>query len=105
MKENNLLEDLHLCTQTIESVKALAEYLGIQDRLPETIQLAGSVRLTLSSKRDAYYVTTSQGCSCKAGQYSRMCKHRKASKSEIQRIPDSVISDPVLAGYDGPCSV
>lgn len=92
-------------TQSIDSGRTLAKYLGMKESLPETIQLANGTRLTLSSKKDAYYVTTAQGCSCKAGQYGRICKHRqspKMSASEIQRIPDEVIEDPVLAGYDGP---
>jgi hypothetical protein len=36
------------------------------------------VRLTLSLKRDCYYFTSEKGCTCKAGTYGRICKHRKA---------------------------
>lgn len=64
-------------TQTIESGKALAKFLGLAEETPKTITLAGGARLVLSSKKDAYYMTTAKGCSCKAGQYGRMCKHRK----------------------------
>ncbi len=64
-------------TQTIESGKALAKFLGLTEETPEIITLAGGARLVLSSKKDAYYMTTAKGCSCKAGQYGRMCKHRK----------------------------
>ena len=74
----NLLEGLNPVTQTIDSVKALAKFLGLSEGLPETIALAGGARLTLSSKKDCYYFTNARGCSCKAGQYGRMCRHRKA---------------------------
>ena len=74
----NLLEGLSPVTQTIESGKALAKFLGMKEELPETIALANGARLTLSSKKDCYYMTTEKGCTCKAGTYGRICRHRKA---------------------------
>ena len=74
----NLLEGLNPVTQTIESGKALAKFLGMKEELPETIALANGARLTLSTKKDCYYYTSDRGCTCKAGTYGRMCKHRKA---------------------------
>jgi hypothetical protein len=74
----NLLDGLNPVTQTTESGKALAKFLGMEEELPETITLANGARLTLSSKKDAYYYTTLQSCTCKAGQYGRTCRHRKA---------------------------
>lgn len=68
-------------TQTIESGKCLAKFLGMAEELPETISLANGARLVLSSRKDAYYMTTAKGCSCRAGQYGRMCKHRKPEGS------------------------
>jgi hypothetical protein len=65
-------------TQTIDSGKALAKYLGIKEDLPQVINLANGARLTLSSKRDCYYFTNATGCSCRAGQYNQLCKHRRA---------------------------
>jgi len=74
----NLLESISPVTHTIESVKALAKFLGLSEELPETIALTNCTRLSLSSKRDCYYYTSPKGCSRKDGTYGRMCKHRKA---------------------------
>jgi len=65
-------------TQTINSGKALAQFLGLEEALPQVISLANGARLSLSSKRDCYYFTNSRSCSCRAGQYGRDCKHKKA---------------------------
>ena len=74
----NLLDGLNPVTQTIESGKALAKFLGLSEDLPESIALANGARLTLSSKKDAYYYTTLQSCTCKAGQNHKICRHRRA---------------------------
>jgi hypothetical protein len=79
----NLLDGLNPVTQTIDSGKALAKFLGLSEELPAIIPLANGARLTLSSKKDCYYMTTPKSCSCKAGQYGRICKHRE-SQSEAQ---------------------
>ena len=78
MSEKLIYESEMPVTQAIESRNALAKFLGMKEELPETIALANGVRLTLSSKKDCYYITTPQSCTCKAGQYGRICKHRKA---------------------------
>ena len=77
----NLLEGLSPVTQTIESGKALAKFLGMKEELPETIVLANGARLVLSTKRDCYYFTSEKGCTCKAGTYGRICRHWKALES------------------------
>jgi hypothetical protein len=77
MSERNLLEGLSPITQTIESGKALAKFLGMKEELPEIIAMANGARLTLRCKKDCYYYTSEKGCTCKAGQYGRLCKHRK----------------------------
>ena len=77
----NLLDGLNPVTQTIESGKALAKFLGLSEELPETIVLADGARLVLSTKRDCYYFTSEKGCTCKAGTYGRICRHRKALES------------------------
>jgi hypothetical protein len=77
----NLLEGLNPVTQTIESGKALAKFLGLSKELPETIALANGARLTLSTKKDCYYYTSEKGCTCKAGTYGRICRHWKALES------------------------
>ena len=74
----NLLDGLNPVTQTIEGGKALAKFLEMKEELPETIALANGARLTLSSKKDCYYYTSDKGCTCKAGTYGRICRHRKA---------------------------
>lgn len=94
-------------TQTIESGKALAKFLGLSEELPEMITLAGSARLVLSSKRDAYYVTTTDSCSCKAGQYGRICKHRKPegnqpSKAAIYQARQREMRTRARVGLSGP---
>jgi ribulose kinase len=77
----NLLDGLNPVTQTIESGKALAKFLGMKEELPETIVLANGARLTLSSKKDCYYFTNAKVCTCKAGTYGRICRHRKSMES------------------------
>ena len=52
----NLLDGFNPLTQTIESVKTLAKFLGMKEDLPETIALANCARLTLSSKMDCFYM-------------------------------------------------
>jgi hypothetical protein len=85
MSERNLLEGLSPVTQTIDSGKALAKFLGMKEELPEIIALANGARLNLSSKKDCYYYTSEKGCTCKAGQYGRICRHRKAVESSKPR--------------------
>jgi len=53
----------------------------MKEELPETIALANGARLTLSSKKDCYYFTSEKGCTCRAGTYGRICRHRKALES------------------------
>ena len=72
-------------TQTIDSVKALAKFLGMKEDLPETIVLANGARLVLSTKRDCYYFTSEKGCTCRAGTYGRICRHRKPIESPKPR--------------------
>ena len=72
------MEGIRPCTQDIASGKALAKYLGLKEEQPETIILANGARLVMSTKRDAYYFVSVEGCSCKGGQYGRICRHRKA---------------------------
>ena len=71
----NLLEEITPKTQSVEAGMALAQFLGLEE-LPETIALANGSRLVLSKKSDCYYMTTVQGCSCRAGQYGKSCRHR-----------------------------
>ena len=82
MSERSLLDGMvGPTTQTIDSGKALAKFLGMKEELPAIIPLANSARLTLSTKKDCYYYTSERGCTCKAGTYGRICRHRKALES------------------------
>jgi hypothetical protein len=74
-------------TQTINSGKALAQYLGLEEALPQVISLANGARLSLSSKKDCYYFTNSRSCSCRAGQYGRDCKHKRALQEGASLSP------------------
>lgn len=65
-------------TQTINSGKALAQFLGLEEDLLQVINLANGARLTLSSKKDCYYYTNSRSFSCRAGLYGKICKHRRS---------------------------
>jgi len=85
MSERNLLEGLSPVTQSAEAGKALAKFLGLSEELPESISMANGARLNLSSKKDCYYYTSEKGCSCKAGTYGRMCRHRKSLESSKPR--------------------
>jgi hypothetical protein len=82
-----LYQDQSPVTQTIDSGKALAQFLGLGEDLPQVINLANGARLSLSSKKDCYYFTNSRGCSCKAGQFGRDCKHKKALLGEASSSP------------------
>ena len=77
MSERNLLEGLSPVTQPVDAGKALAKFLGLSEELPESIALTNCARLTLGSKKDAYYYTTLQSCTCKAGQNHKICRHRR----------------------------
>jgi hypothetical protein len=84
---NVLFQDQSPVTQTINSGKALAQFLGLEEALPQVISFANGARLSLSSKRDCYYFTNSRSCSCRAGQYGRDCKHKKALQEGASLSP------------------
>jgi hypothetical protein len=68
-------------TQSVDAVRLLLAYVGrASDPMPVYVELKGGVRLTKSSKGDAYYTTTPTDCSCKSRTYNpgTPCKHMKA---------------------------
>jgi len=81
MEGKTLLASGSPITQSIDAVKALLAYAGRgSDPLPTFVEMPGrEVVLVLSSKKDVYYTTTPQGCSCPSGAYrpGLICKHRK----------------------------
>lgn len=68
-------------TQSLDAVKSLLTFVGrASDPMPIFVELDGGVRLTKSSKGDAYYTTTPTNCSCPSRTYNpaKPCKHMKA---------------------------
>ena len=66
-------------TQSTEAIESLLKYLGKPiDPLPDVVKLLDMV-LVLSNRRDAYYVTTAQSCSCPSAAYrpGQKCKHQR----------------------------
>lgn len=90
-----LIEIKNPVTQTIDSVRALAKFLGITEELPRIIPLANGSQLTLSSKKDCYYFTSPDGCTCPAGIHHKLCYHRRdliqATREDMKK------SEPRLA--------
>jgi len=102
-------------TQTLDAVKSLLTYTGRPfDPLPTNVSLEnGRLVLVLSSKKDAYYCTTSRTCSCPAAAYhpGRRCKHQKKhfpsvteeeepTARRLARSPDEAGS--IRPVFDGP---
>jgi hypothetical protein len=66
-------------TQSTEAVVSLLKYLGKPiDPLPPTVDLPGMI-LVLSNKRDVYYTTSENSCSCPSAAYrpGQRCKHQR----------------------------
>jgi hypothetical protein len=90
-------------------VKALLSFLGKPtDPLPETVLLANGAVLTMSSKRDVYYVTTPKSCSCPSASWrpGKACKHQRKHFAAEARgpSPSSTGSTRVkwAGGHNGP---
>lgn len=69
-------------TQSVEAVKSLIAYHhhGQEPQeMPPFYRLSADAVLVLSSKKDAYYVTTPRDCSCPAKTYQpgSWCKHQR----------------------------
>ena len=71
-------------TQESQAVKTLIEFVTGKpcEELPEVFKLANGVQLTRSSKGDAYYVTSAQGCTCRGYVYRHRCKHMAALEED-----------------------
>jgi hypothetical protein len=66
-------------TQSTEAVVLLLKYFGKPiDPLPQTVDLPGMI-LVLSNKRDVYYITSENSCSCPSAAYrpGQRCKHQR----------------------------
>ena len=66
-------------TQSTAAIVCLLKYLGKSiDPLPEAVELS-SMALVLSNKKDVYYVTAANSCSCPSAAYrpGQKCKHQR----------------------------
>ena len=101
-----------MITQSVESIVELLKYRGLPTSpLPENIDLPGLV-LVLSNKKDAYYTTTSKGCSCPSATYrpGQLCKHQRKyfpmidAKTQIYSESNDSIKPPGKwpGGFNGP---
>ena len=81
MFEKNLLEGRNgPVSQSIDAIKSLLAYVGRSaDPLPADVSLDnGRLVLVLSNKKDVYYTTTAQACSCPSSTYrGGRCKHQR----------------------------
>ena len=72
-------------TQSTAAVVSLLKYLGKSiDPLPDAVKLS-SMALVLSNKKDVYYVTAANSCSCPSAAYrpGQKCKHQRRYFPEI----------------------
>ena len=76
-------------TQSVESIKAMLEFLTGEEirELPAVVRLANGWQLTRSSKGDCYYVTSPKECSCPGFCYRRSCRHIEALRDAEQQQP------------------
>lgn len=99
-----LLDSGSPVTQSIEAVAALLSWRKMPTSpMPDHIELLGQVFLVLSGKRDVYYTTTRQACSCPWQVYnpSKRCKHqRKFFADEPEHSANSQSMAEVLAEHD-----
>ena len=83
-----LLEYVDPETQSVDAVVELLKFLGRPScPLPESVDL-GSLMLVLSNKRDVYYATTRNSCSCPSAFYihGQRCKHQRVYFPEDSAI-------------------
>ena len=106
MVEKTLLASGSPITQRIDAVKALLAWKKVSsDPLPQEVSLdSGRLVLVLSKKKDCYYVTTANGCSCPAATYHHgPCKHQRKYFPQEANIRDSLPGWP--NGLHGPVEV
>lgn len=92
LPECKILFDGGIKSQSVDAVKAMIEFFDGEpcQKLPALVQLANGWQLTLSSKRDCYYVTSRDNCSCLGFHYKHSCKHVQALARD-QEIKEHVI--------------
>ena len=89
-------------TQSIEAVKSLIEYFDGSPcaRLPAKVQLSGGWILVLSSKKDQYYVTSRDACSCPSFVYRRRCRHVQALRDQEGQKEEQELSPTQIFARD-----
>ena len=106
MVEKTLLASGSPITQRIDAVKSLLAWKQVSsDPLPQEVSLdSGRLVLVLSKKKDCYYVTTANGCSCPAATYHHgPCKHQKKYFPQEANLRDGLPGWP--GGAHGPVEV
>ena len=102
-------------TQSTTAVVSLLKYLGKSiDPLPDAVKLS-SMALVLSNKKDVYYVTAANSCSCPSAAYrpGQKCKHQRqyfpgidAAKEVAGDEIDSIRpSGKWPGGFNGPVDI
>jgi len=82
-------------TQSTAAIVELLNFLGkTSNPLPEAVELS-SMALVLSNKKDVFYVTTANSCSCPSAAYrpGQKCKHQRLYFPEIGATKDVAKDD------------
>ena len=82
-------------TQSTAAIVELLNFLGkTSNPLPEAVELS-SMALVLSNKKDVYYVTAANSCSCPSASYrpGQKCKHQRRYFPEIDAAKEAAGGD------------
>jgi hypothetical protein len=82
-------------TQSTAAIVELLNFLGkTSNPLPEAVELQ-SMALVLSNKKDVFYTTTANSCSCPAASYrpGQKCKHQRRYFPEIGAAKEAAGGD------------
>ena len=102
-------------TQSTKAIVELLNFLGkTSNPLPEAVELP-SMALVLSNKKDVFYITTANSCSCPSAAYrpGQKCKHQRlyfpgtdASKEVARDDMDTIRpSGKWPGGFNGPVDI
>lgn len=79
-----LFENPAPATQDAAAVEQFLKAMGYPVTRPDIVKLHGAKALVKSSNGKAYYFVTSTSCTCKAGEFGKMCRHRKALEAVLR---------------------
>ena len=82
-------------TQSTAAIVELLNFLGkTSNPLPEAVELP-SMALVLSNKKDVFYTTTANSCSCPSASYrpGQKCKHQRRYFPEIDAAKEAAGGD------------